>query len=48
MENIQLFSIIEFQKQICDNISKMKEDEIKKFLEKLKTFEPIYEDLKKK
>lgn len=41
-------NVRKFQQQICDKISNMKEDDIKKFLEKLKTFEPIYEDLKKK
>ena len=36
----------DFQQKICDKIIKMKEDEIKKFLEKLKTFETTYKELK--
>ena len=37
-----------FQQQIYDKIGKMeKEKKIDEFLKKLKTFEPIYEELKK-
>jgi len=40
-------NVKEFQQQICDKISKMEQNDIDEFLKKLKTFEPIYEDLKK-